>query len=216
MIIISDDSEEIYLYNKARLQEGFIPASTFKIANTLIALEENIISTDTIYKWDGVQREYPAWNQDQTLKSAFDTSCVWCYQGVAKKIGEEKYRTHLKKLGYGNQKPTPELTTFWLNGDLRISSMQQIDFLKQIFHEDLPYRSENIRLLKQVMLQEKTPRYTLSAKTGFSLNTGWYVGYITVAGKTWFFATNIEINNMKELELRKKLTIEALKARSII
>lgn len=91
-----------YQYN-VNDKESFIPASTFKIPNTLIILEEGLVKNqfETI-KWDGKERGYAQWNKDQTLKSAFQYSCVWCYQRYAKQVGDEKYHRYLREFDYGN------------------------------------------------------------------------------------------------------------------
>ena len=91
MIIVSENEKTRFQYNTPRLKQGFIPASTFKIVNTLIGLEEGVITASTTFKWDGTKHSIAVWNQDQTLKSAFRRSCVWCYQSLAAKVGLEKY-----------------------------------------------------------------------------------------------------------------------------
>lgn len=63
----------------------FSPASTFKIPNTLIALNEGVVTKDSVIVWDKKIREYESWNKDQTLLTAFKSSCVWCYQEFASK-----------------------------------------------------------------------------------------------------------------------------------
>jgi len=86
MLIESLDGKERYVYNDVRAKMPLLPASTFKIPNTLIALQEGVITADSIIVWDGVQRSIKAWNHDQNLSSAFKTSCVWCYQQFARTI----------------------------------------------------------------------------------------------------------------------------------
>jgi beta-lactamase class D len=62
LLIESDDGKQVYQYNIDHNQK-FVPASTFKIANTLIILEEQLIkNTSEIIPWDGVEREYAPWN----------------------------------------------------------------------------------------------------------------------------------------------------------
>lgn len=216
MIIVSQDGATKLLYNTPRLNTGYVPASTFKIVNTLIGLEEGVITASTKFKWDGVKRRIEVWNQDQTLKSAFQNSCVWCYQSIAVKVGLEKYKKHLVKLKYGNQNPANDVKTFWLEGDLRISAIQQIDLLKRVKTYDLPYTKKNIDILKGIMLEKESAHYKLRSKTGFSQNVGWYVGYLTTKRDTWFFATNLQVEKLSDLKNRKSLTISALKLKGFI
>lgn len=197
--------------------ERFTPASTFKIPNTLIILEEGLIQAPSeIITWDGVNREYASWNKDQTLQTAFQYSCVWCYQHYAKQVGDEKYRRYLKKFNYGNQLTGSELTQFWLDGDLKTSVTDQIHFLRKIYTENLPVKKQHIKTLKKIMLSKSNEHIQVWSKTGWSGKDGWYVGYLTVNEKTWLFANHIEINKRSDLALRKKLTMDAFRAFNII
>ncbi len=217
IIIDSLDGKKTYVYNEARSEERFSPASTFKILNTLIALEEGAIKNEKeVIKWDGKDRGLDAWNKDQTLETAFPISCVWFYQELARRIGNEKYITHLKKVEYGNQKASPDVTTFWLNGDLKISTKEQIDFLRRLYEEKIPYEKSHIQILKKIMIVEENPQYTIRAKTGTNSQLAWYVGYVETAKQVWFFAMNIEIKKKGDEAFRKEITMEALKLKGII
>ena len=47
------------------------PASTFKIPNTLIALNEGTVNANSIILWDKTDKGMEPWNKNQTLESAF-------------------------------------------------------------------------------------------------------------------------------------------------
>ena len=215
LVLSTLDTDE-YIYNKTRANTRYLPGSTFKIPNTLIALQEKVIKDEyEILKWDGKIRSYAPWNKDQNLKSAFPISCVWCYQELATKIGNDKYLQHLKKLQYGNQKTGQDLTTFWLSGDMKISVNEQIKFLKKLYKSELPYKKEYINILKKIMIVKKTDEYTIRVKTGWTQNIGWYVGYIETKNKVWFFALNADIH-WEQLKYRKQIVMEALKVKNIL
>lgn len=221
MLIESLDGKERYVYNEERARTPLLPASTFKIPNTLIALQENVVNADSTIVWDGVERSVRAWNQNQSLKSAFKSSCVWCYQLFARTIGFEKYNEYLKKLHYGNEKATPDLEHFWLDGELRISAYEQIAFLKKLYKNDVPFHQEHIDLLKSIMIDEQGKGYVLRAKTGWAVpkdaeHHGWYVGYVESSKGVYFFATNLVISSPDELPLRKLMTLEALKKKGFL
>lgn len=221
MVITSLDGKKTFVFNKARSGKRFSPASTFKIPSTLIALQEGAIKDEKeVIRWDGKDKGFEAWNRDQTLETAFPASCVWFYQELAKRVGDRKYASRLSKLGYGNGNIGPDVTTFWLNGQLKISAREQIDFLRRLYEEKLPFKKEHMRLLKKLMVVEENPRYTVRAKTGWAMRIdpqqGWYVGYVETGKKVWFFATNIEIRKKSDERLRQQLTVEALKAKAII
>lgn len=93
-----------------------LPASTFKITNSIIALETGVVENDsTLLKWNGEKRRFKNWEQDLILRDAFHFSCVPCYQEIARKVGENKMNKFLKKLDYGNMKvDSSNLDLFWL------------------------------------------------------------------------------------------------------
>lgn len=220
-IVISElNGSNVYLYNELRANRPFVPASTFKIPNTLIALEAGVVSEKEVIKWDGKDKGVEAWNCNQTLDTAFRSSCVWFYQELARRIGTDRYKAYLDKISYGNAKPGPELTTFWLEGDLKISAVEQVGFLKKLYREDLPFSSSTYKILKRIMIVEQTPAYTIRAKSGWAARVnpqqGWYVGYVETRGQVWFFATNLEIRKKGDEALRKEITMEALKAKGIV
>ena len=198
-ILIYDISNKTYYSNDfSWAKTGIIPASTFKIPNSIIALETGVIKNDSvIFKWNGEERWNKKWEQDLTFKEAFQVSCVPCYQEVARKIGVERMKTYLKKINY--KKMVFDSTTidnFWLDGASKISQIQQIDFLKRFYFSELPISKRTESIVKNILLIEKTNDYTLSGKTGLSvkndLYNGWFVGYFEVKNKVYFFATNLE------------------------
>lgn len=221
IIISSLDGKTEYLHNKTRSEKRYLPASTFKIPNTLIALEEKAIANEKeIIKWDGKDKGWSPWNKNQSLETAFPISCIWFYQELAKRVGNSKYLSYLDKLHYGNKMTGPNLATFWLEGDLKISAREQIDILKKLYKDQLPFKDEHLKILKKIMVVDKTPEYTIRVKTGLAMRIknqhGWYVGYVETSGKTWFFATNICIKRKSDSTYRKEITMEALKLEGII
>ncbi|WP_321777897.1 class D beta-lactamase [Sulfurimonas sp.] len=216
-IVISALNDDVkYIYNNQRAVKGYIPASTFKIINTLIALEEEVIKDENeIIKWDGEIRSYSSWNKDQTLQSAISVSCIWCYQKFAKEIGNDKYLTYLKNINYGNHKTGSKVTTFWLDGDIEISAIEQIDFLKKLYKNELPFKQRYIDITKKILTVKKTENYIIKAKTGFSGKIGWYVGYVETKNGVWFFALNADVTK-DTLKYRKQIVIESLKIKNII
>ncbi len=221
IVVTSLKSTRQYTYNEFRANQQFLPASTFKIPNTLIALQEKAISGlhDTI-RWDGTERFLESWNHDQDLGSAFQISCVWFYQELAARVGQEAYRIYLKKMDYGNGLTGPDVATFWLDGDIRISAHQQISFLRKLYKRELPFDQRNYDLLRRVMLTDSTTTYKMYAKTGWAaradIQTGWYVGFVETTDDVWFFACNLEIRNEEETVFRKELVYRYLRDLKII
>ncbi len=211
LVLSSLRTGETFVHNDARAQRRFSPASTFKIFNTLIALEAKAIrGADDRFTWDGQQYAIPEWNRDQTLASAFRVSCVWCYQTLARRVGAAAYREAIERAGYGELLEPFALTEFWLDGSLRISALEQVDFIKQVVRRTLPFSPHAYDTLRDIMLVEQTPDWTLRAKTGWSTrltpSIGWYVGYVETRDEIWVFAMNLDLRDAADLPLRASLT----------
>lgn len=198
-------------YRPDRWDSAYIPASTFKILNSLIALETGVIADEhTVIPWDGVSRRIAAWNRDQTMASAFKASAVWFYQELARRIGKDRMQLSLDSADYGNRTMGGPIDRFWLDGGLRISPRQQVDFLVRLHRGSLPFSPRALAIVREIMIQEKTEPYTLRAKTGWSDATtpgvGWYVGYIERKDRTVFFATEIAMRNEGDAPARVQVT----------
>lgn len=213
-----------YQYNPQRNTKEFSPASTFKILNSLIALESGVIPNElAVLTWDGIPRAIPEWNRDLTMREAIKASAVWFYQVLARRVGYAKMRKWVTQVGYGNQKiGKPEnIDNFWLEGDLRITPQQQIQFLRRLQKNDLPFSPRVMAMVKDIMVVEKTANYTLRGKTGWSgffgskkstePQIGWFVGYLEQGKNTYFVATNIDIKAPKDAKARLEITRRCLK-----
>ncbi len=184
-------------YNPERCRQAFLPASTFKILNSLIGLETGVIADENyLIPWDGVERSIAPWNQDHTLKSAMKHSVVWYYQELARRVGAERMSAYVKKSHYGNEDISDKIDTFWLEGALRISPDEQVGFLRRFYEFQLPFSRRSVEIVKSILLQEENERYRLYAKTGWAVRTdrqiGWFVGFVERDRSVYYFATNIE------------------------
>jgi beta-lactamase class D len=218
--VLYDQKENKFTrYNTKRCAERFTPASTFKIPNSLIALETGVIKDENeVIEWDGVKRDRAEWNRDQTLDSAFEFSAVWFYQELARRVGEKRMKKYVSDFGYGNQDISGGIDQFWLGGNLRISPDEQIAFLRKVYETKLPVSARSNEILKKIMLMENNANYKLFAKTGAGRNgakrLGWFVGFIEQNGNVYYFANNIEAENTNEnfmparVEIAKKILNE--------
>jgi beta-lactamase class D len=207
------------LCNQEQLKKPFIPASTFKICNSLIGLETGVIKDeDFLIKWDGVVRSRPEWNKDHDLKTAFKNSTVWYYQELARRVGGERMKRWLDLAGYGNADTSGGIDLFWLSGGLRITPEQQILFLKRLYLGDLPFSKRTMDIVRRIMVAKDTVTYTLRAKTGWgyqdNLDIGWYVGSLETRSSVYFFATCIQRPDSDEssfLRARIEITLGILR-----
>lgn len=200
-------------YNLPRAQKRYSPASTFKIPHSLFALDAGLVRDKfQIFPWDGVQRSVPAWNQDQTLRSAMRNSTVWVYERLARALGREKEEAYLRKLGYGNAQATGA-QPFWVEGDLAISALEQIAFLQRLYANQLPFSEAQQRLVKDVLVNAAGPDWLLRAKTGWTGKLGWWVGWVEWPAGPVYFAMNMDTpNRLRDLEKRQEIVRGVLKS----
>jgi beta-lactamase class D len=196
-VLYDPQTDRYVFYNHDQFEQTFSPASTFKICNSLIALETGVIKDENvIIPWDSVIRPNPNWNTDHDLKTAFKNSTVWYYQALAKRVGGQQMTYWLDKANYGNADTSGGIDKFWLTGGLRISPKQQIDFLKRLHDNQLPFSKRSVAIVKNIMIAKDTLNYVVRAKTGWAeqdnTDIGWYVGYLESKGKVYYFANCIQ------------------------
>jgi beta-lactamase class D OXA-2 len=223
-LLIADfrDAEPAWLvFNPERAQQRFSPASTFKISHTLMALDAGVVrDAAQVFVWDGVARRYEPHNHDQTLRTAMRHSTVWVYQGFAKAMGEAKAATYLAQIGYGNARTSAGegRDGYWLDGDLAISAFEQIEFLRRLYRDELPFSVAHQQLVKELIEVERGDGWVLRAKTGWSGRYGWWVGWVERVERVdgpnapVFFALNIDTpNRMADLGKRESITRAVLR-----
>ncbi len=218
------NGDQTIRYNPERCAERSLPASTFKILNSLIGLETGVIPDENyVIKWDGTQYDIPSWNQDNTLTTAIQNSVVWYYQELARRVGNERMQSYVEAARYGNQNITGQIDTFWLEGGLRISADEQVEFLKRLYQGDLPFSSRSMDIVKEILVLEKTDSYQLSGKTGsvqrITPHEGWFVGYLETSGNVYFFATNYETSSPDGFangDTARKISLDILKGLGVL
>ena len=218
IIIYELNQDSFYQHNPSRNNSAFPPASTYKIPNSLIALETEVIKDDVaVLTWDGIERPLNGspieeWNQDLNLRLAFKYSAVWFYQVLARRIGYQRMQDFVNQIQYGNQNigGKEDIDRFWLRGELRITPQQQIALLRRLYQNDLPFSQQIMDLVKDIMIVEQTPDYVLRGKTGWAIavtpQIGWFVGYLEQNDNVYFFATSIEIVSENDLAARLEVT----------
>ncbi|MCY9095371.1 class D beta-lactamase [Bacillus inaquosorum] len=201
-------NEKTFVYNDQRAKQRFAPQSTFKVPNALIGLETGAVKDEYDIKyWDGVKRELDVWNQDHTLGSAMRYSVVWYYQAMARDIGEERMKEWIEKTGYGNQDISGGIDHFWLSSTLKISPLEQTDFMESLYKEKLPFDKSVMKTVKRMMIQEDEDHYTLYGKTGSGSGIGWYAGFVKTEHGAYSFVTNINGTGTEA----KSITMDILK-----
>jgi beta-lactamase class D len=197
--LYNNATNKFIIYNLKRYRDSsYLPASTFKIVNSLIGLQEGkIINDSMIIKWDGIKRSVENWNKDLTMYEAFRVSSVPYYQEVARRIGKERMQFWLDSISYGSKKITTAIDTFWLDNSLKITPDEELGLVKRLYFKQLPFFQSNQEIVKRAMLFENDANYRLAYKTGWAKteqgdHLAWIVGWVEENNHPYFFVLNFE------------------------
>jgi beta-lactamase class D len=209
----------------ARCERAVIPASTFKVPHALIALELSLLEdAESAMPWDGRARAIAAWNQDHTLRSAMQVSCVPCFQAIARRIGVERMRTWLERLDFGNHDVSGGIDRFWLTGGLRISPLEQIDFLQRLDRGALPVQPKSLDVVRDVIALDVGFDHVFRGKTGWALPAdvgreyGWFAGWVELGERRVYFALLID-GRAADVDMgpvRRRLAETILRAQGVL
>lgn len=191
--LFNNTDGKVTVYNMRLDTTRFLPASTFKIVNSLIGLETGRITDEKmLIKWNGIKTWNEDWNKDLTMEEAFSVSAVNYYQEVARRIGKDTMQLWIDSLHYGNQNTGKYVDSFWLDNSLKISADEQLGLVKRLYFDQLPFQKRTQQIVRDLMIQENNTLYTLAYKTGWGFdeqgaNIGWIVGWIEENKHPYFF-----------------------------
>lgn len=205
-------------YNPERAAERRTPASTFKIFNSLVALDAGAVADEhEIVEWDGIDRGSTGWNESQDLETAFRRSTVWVYQELARRVGRDTLQAALTREGYGNAALSDSLEWSWLDGSLRVSPDEQVAFLRRLRAGETGFSERAMDTVKPIMIADTTDGMVVRGKTGWAWregeNLGWWVGWVERGDSAYFFATQMESDD-PDFEMRavRRATTDAILA----
>jgi beta-lactamase class D len=224
--LMNNATSKFTVYNLSRYRDSsYLPASTFKIVNSLIGLQTGKIVNDSmVIKWDGVKRWKEDWNKDLTMYEAFRVSSLPYYQEVARRVGKDTMQIWLDSLGYGKKNKGEKVVirsvidSFWIDNSIKITPDQQLGLVKQLYFDQLPFFKSYQEVVKRAMLFENNANYKLAYKTGWGTSEkdnyiGWIVGWIEENKHPYFFVLNIESSD-KSIDIvtvRMKILKDILK-----
>lgn len=242
-VLLNEEDGVFHFVNQQRAETRFTPYSTFKIPNTLIALESGRLK-DLSQKFSVNKEAYPVeswwpkrWYETPlTMREAFHASALPIYRQLAMDIGKETMQGLLAKLQYGNGDISSGLDDFWLNGSLQISAFEQLCFLRRLARRELPISVDNFALFEKIMavdfnnepswfaeaFEQQEGDIKLFAKTGAGPLSngryiGWYIGYVQNAQGNHYFALNMEADSFRALQgARKAKLLQQLKAFKVL
>jgi beta-lactamase class D len=204
--------------DKNRSGEAKLPASTFKIPNSIIAFETGVVGDPDkdVFKWDGVTRSIEAWNRDHTLRSAIAASAVPVYQEIARRIGEARMQKYVDLFEYGNRDIGGGIDQFWLTGNLRIDPVQQVDFVDRLRRGVLPVSKRSQDLVRDILPVTRAGDTIIRAKSGLlgaetgKPSLGWMVGWAEKGEARTVFALNMDCLEPRHIADRMNIAQQCL------
>lgn len=207
-------AERIAVVDRDRAEQRFVPASTFKIANSLIALETGVVKDETeVIPYGGQPQPVKAWEKDMDLREAVRVSNVAVFQELARRIGVERMQEGIDRLRYGNGQLGDVVDRFWLDGPLEISAMEQARFTAALAEKRLAVSARSQEIVRGLLKLEQHGDAVLYGKTGWYVgqkpDIGWLVGWVERGGRATAYALNIDMprkgDEAKRLPLAKAL-----------
>jgi beta-lactamase class D len=198
-VLLDVSAGRLTVVDRPRAARRYVPASTFKIPNSLIALETGAVKDEReVIPYGGKPQPFPQWERDMDMRDAIRASSVPVYQEIARRIGRTRMRAHLDRLGYGNRRIGSVVDRFWLDGPLQISAMEQARFVARLAQGQLPLSPRSQRIVRDILRLEEKDGAALFAKTGWASGPhppmiGWWVGWVEREGRVYSFALNIDM-----------------------
>ncbi|MBB6523381.1 class D beta-lactamase [Pseudoteredinibacter isoporae] len=237
-VLLNEEDGKFQFVNQQRAETRFTPFSSFKIANTLIALETGQLK-DLSQTFSVNKEAYPVeswwpkrwYEAPLTIREAFHASALPIYRQLAVDIGDTDMTRVLNGFQYGNGDISSGLDSFWLNGSLQISAVEQVCFLRRLARRELPLSANSFAMFEDIMevdldkepswfaeaFKQQSGDVKLFAKTGGGPLSnekyiGWYVGYVQNAEGNHYFALNMEADSFRSIQgARKAKVLQQLK-----
>jgi beta-lactamase class D len=208
--IYDAQSKLSFRVNTPRLQERLPPCSTYLLAHFAIALGTGVVKDGAAKiafdpsRHSGSENWPIAWRRDQTVASALKDSVQWYAQIVGEQMGTARIAQNLKRLKYGNADISGEPGSFWLSGNLRISSFEQIDFLRALRENRLGFNPRVLEILRPGLVLERAADWTILGKYGScpladGTHLGWLVGWVERGPRVWYYALTVDGKSLADL-----------------
>ena len=204
------------IHNRKRATLRVAPNSTYKIYSALFGLEDGIITPENSFiKWNGISYPFEAWNADQTLPSAMSASVNWYFEYLDEQLGETSVQEYLHKIEYGNEDLSGDFSSYWMESSLKISPIEQVKLLIQLQNPNLGFAPEHVDTVKDAIHISTSSFGDLYGKTGTGrVNgqdiNGWFIGFIENTDNTYFFATNIQNEQLATGSKASDITLSIL------
>jgi beta-lactamase class D len=208
--ILLDAASGTPLLREGRCDERVTPASTFKIAISLMGYDSRVLRdehTPVLPFKPGYVDWRPAWREPTDPARWMRESVVWYSQQVVARIGLPRVQTYVDRFAYGNRdlrdgRHRAELkgnglSLAWISSSLAISPDEQAAFLRKLVRRELGVNSRAYDLTASILRQPDLPNgWQVWGKTGSGAPLlangesdhdhpyGWFVGWASKGPRT--------------------------------
>ncbi len=231
-ILIDGSTSKIIKKFGSNIEERVTPASSFKIALSLMGYDAEILQDEQTPIWDfqeGYDDVLESWKGSQTPQTWINRSCIWFSKIIALRLGLETIERYLSLFRYGNQDfstgmvPPGPINPAWVSSSLKISPKEQVEFIQKIIRKELQISSHAFQMTKNLLFKEELAyEWKLFGKTGMgstidkddtNLKVRWFVGWIENNRKFFPFAYLLkehEIDTVQTVPRVKHLLAEVI------
>jgi beta-lactamase class D len=221
--LMMDSATSARLFMQGDCNSQVTPASTFKIALAAIGYDAGVLKDahtpilafhPGYVDWGGEN-----WKQPTDPTRWLKYSVVWYSQQITKQLGVAKFADYVKRIGYGNADVSGDpgkangLERAWIASSLKISPLEQADFLIRLLNGTLPLSRAAMEKTISIVetMDEKPDGWTIHGKTGSAFprradgsfdrakSWGWYVGWAGKNGHRIVFARLIKDQRIEKI-----------------
>src|SRR5262245_18667280 len=111
--------------------------------------------------------------------------------------GSNAIASGLARLDFGNRQTGTIVDTFWLDGPLEISAVEEARFVARLAQQKLDASVRSQSIARDIIRLESGDGRVLYGKTGWRFssapNLGWWTGWVEQNGKISAFSLNIDM-----------------------
>jgi len=218
--VLADAATGKVLSQEGECDRRVPPASTFKVPIALMGYDAGFLKTEhqpVLPFKEGYPDWIEAWRTDIDPATWMKESVVWYSQEITQALGMEKFAGYAKAFDYGNADVSGDpgkdngLTRAWLSSSLRISPLEQADFLGRIVRRELPVDAHAYAMTEAILTRNELPNgWTTLGKTGagYSIHDGkvdrtrpfgWFVGWAKKGDRTVVFVRLSEFTKRQKM-----------------
>lgn len=212
--IFADAASGKRLLREGRCDRRVTPASTFKIAISLMGYDNGFLRdahTPLLPFREGYVGWNPAWRAATDPSTWISRSVVWYSQQVVGQLGTSAFQHYVQRFKYGNEDVSGKtaqamaLDMPWINSSLAISPDEQIDFLGRLANRQLGLRPDAYVMTSALLrIDSAADGWQVFGKTGSGSPVladgksdrahayGWFVGWASKGGRTILFARLVQ------------------------